>query len=97
VTEDGSIDMPRVMQRMGGALTSRRAAGAALALWLALAASLAPFAGKLESIENDEIVNYLPQAAPSTRVERLLARFPEGQMTTAVVVYARPGGLERRA
>jgi RND superfamily putative drug exporter len=80
------------MERIGGALVGRRAKWILLTLWLGLSA-LFPVAAELPSIENDEILNYLPATAQSTRVEQFLKRFPEGQTTTAVVVYARPGGL----
>jgi RND superfamily putative drug exporter len=87
--------MARVMSALRHAAIGRRTNWIILGLWLALAVVLGPFAGRLLSIENDRIDNYLPQAAQSTRVEKLLKRFPEGQTTAAVIVYARSGGLSR--
>jgi hypothetical protein len=77
--------MRRVMERIGGALVGGRGKWVLLALWLCLS-GLFPIAAELRSVENDEILNYLPETSGSTRVERLLKRFPEGQTTTAVVV-----------
>jgi RND superfamily putative drug exporter len=80
------------MRRIGEAFIRRWAKWLVLGVWLALAA-LFPIAGKLPSIENDEVVNYLPETAQSTRVEHLLKQFPEGQTSAAAVVYVRLGGL----
>lgn len=79
------------MRRIGEAFIRRWAKWLVLGVWLALAA-LFPIAGKLPSIENDEVVNYLPETAQSTRVEHLLKQFPEGQTSAAAVVYVRLGG-----
>jgi RND superfamily putative drug exporter len=80
------------MQRIGDGFISRRAKWLVLGMWLGLAA-LFPIAGKLQSIENDDVVNYLPETAQSTRVEHLLKQFPEGQTSAAAVIYVRLGGL----
>ena len=55
------------MRHIGKAVVGPRARWLVLCLWLALAA-LFPFAGKLQSIENDDVVNYLPETAQSTQV-----------------------------
>ena len=80
------------MPRIGEVFVSGRAKWLVLGVWLALA-GLLPFAAKLQSIENDDVVNYLPATSQSTRVEQLLREFPAGQTSTAAVVYARDGGL----
>src|SRR6266702_1915585 len=80
------------MQRIGEASISRCAKWLVLGVWLAFA-GLFPIAGKLQSIENDDVVNYLPLSAQSTRVQQLLKQFPEGQTSAAVVVYVRLGHL----
>jgi putative drug exporter of the RND superfamily len=80
------------MQDIVQAFVAPHARWLVLSLWLALGA-LFPFAGKLQSIENDDVVNYLPETAQSTQVEQLLKQFSEGQTSTAVVVYVRLGGL----
>jgi RND superfamily putative drug exporter len=80
------------MRHIVNAFVGSHAKWLVLGLWLALAA-LFPFAGKLQSIENDDVVNYLPETAQSTQVEQFLKQFSEGQTSTAVVVYVRFGGL----
>ncbi len=80
------------MRHIVNAFVGPHAKWLVLGLWLALAA-LFPFAGKLQSIENDDVVNYLPETAQSTQVEQFLKQFSEGQTSTAVVVYVRFGGL----
>jgi RND superfamily putative drug exporter len=80
------------MPRIGEVFVNGRAKWLVLGVWLALA-GLFPFAGKLQSVENDDVVNYLPANAQSTRAEQLLKQFPEGQTSAAAVVYARDGGL----
>ena len=80
------------MPRIGEVFVRGRAKWLVLGAWLALA-GLFPFAGKLQSIENDDVINYLPASSQSTRVEQLLKQFPAGQTSTAAVVYARDGGL----
>lgn len=69
----------------------RRGKWALVVLWLVAVAVAGSSAGKLQSVQSDQAVNYLPKAAQSTQVEQLLARFPTGKTIAAVVVYARPG------
>jgi RND superfamily putative drug exporter len=89
--EVGVIGGHAAMRHIVNAFVGPRAKWLVLGLWLALAA-LFPFAGKLQSIENDDVVNYLPETAQSTQVEQFLKQFSEGQTSTAVVVYVRFGG-----
>jgi len=83
------------MQRIGEAFIGRRVKWLVLGVWLVLA-GLFPIAGKLQSIENDDVVNYLPESAQSTRVQQLLKQFPEGQTSAAVVIYVRLGRLRKQ-
>jgi putative drug exporter of the RND superfamily len=80
------------MQRIGEAFIGRRVKWLVLGVWVALA-GLFPIAAKLQSIENDDVVNYLPETAQSTRVQQLLKQFPAGQTSAAAVVYVRLGRL----
>jgi hypothetical protein len=64
------IEGNAAMRRMGEAFIGHRAKWLVLALWLGLAA-LVPVAWKLQSIGNDDIANYLPESAQSTRVAQV--------------------------
>lgn len=66
---------------------------AVLALWIAVLAVAAPFAGKLGDVQRDNIVDYLPAGADSTQVARVQQDLPGGESTQLVLVYQREGGL----
>jgi RND superfamily putative drug exporter len=74
-------------------LTGRRGKWVVLAVWVAIAGVAGQFAGKLAGAQTNEPSAYLPRSAESTQVLRLSDRFPGGQLTPAVVVYRRAGGL----
>ena len=58
-----------------------------------VAVVIAPFAGKLESVEKNESSSYLPGNAESTKVLASTTKFQGGDIATAVVVYRRASGL----
>ncbi len=64
-----------------------------LGVWLALLAVGLPLAGKLSGVVDDDGTAELPRGAESTRVAELADRFPDADLTTAVVVYTRESGL----
>lgn len=64
-----------------------------LALWIAVLALAGPFAGKLESVQKDRAVDYLPASADSTQVAKIQDKLPGGETTELIVVYHRDGGL----
>ncbi|MGW1884905.1 MMPL family transporter [Streptomyces sp. NPDC001970] len=66
---------------------------AVLALWIAVLAVAAPFAGKLGDVQRDNIVDYLPAGADSTQVARIQQALPGGESTELVIVYQRDSGL----
>ncbi|MFF4895957.1 MMPL family transporter [Streptomyces sp. NPDC001068] len=66
---------------------------AVLALWVAVVALALPFAGALGGETKDGEVDYLPAAAQSTKVARIVAEMPGGGTTDLVLVYRRAGGL----
>lgn len=74
-------------------LARRRWGWIAIVLWLVVAAASAVGASRLNSVEDNQTVNYLPANAQSTQVERLLSRFPSGQSVPAVVVFVNESGL----
>ncbi|MFI1830632.1 MMPL family transporter [Streptomyces sp. NPDC020412] len=66
---------------------------ALLALWVAVVAVALPFAGKLEEVQRDNVVDYLPASADSTQVAKVEQSLPGGATTEVVLVYTRDGGL----
>jgi len=74
-------------------VTGRRTAWALIAGWVLLLASAAPLAAGLGTVQRTDPVLYLPAGAQSTELLRELSALPGGDNSTAVVVYAHPGGL----
>ncbi|WP_328538882.1 MMPL family transporter [Streptomyces sp. NBC_00344] len=66
---------------------------AVVALWVAVLAIAAPFAGRLGDVQRDNIVDYLPAGADSTQVAKIQQALPGGESTDLVLVYHRAGGL----
>jgi RND superfamily putative drug exporter len=73
--------------------TGRRGKWVVLALWLVVAVGIAPFAGKLESVEKNESSSFLPGNAESTKVLAVTTKFQGGDIASAVVIYRRTSGL----
>jgi len=55
------------MQRIGEAFIGRRVKWLVLGVWLVLGRFCFRSPGKLQSIENDDVVNYLPERRPNRR------------------------------
>ncbi|WP_236075850.1 MMPL family transporter [Streptomyces coffeae] len=80
----------------GPASGSRRALPwAAIGAWVLLLLVAVPFAGKLEDVKRNTVVDYLPAGADSTQVAQLQEELPGGDTTDLVLVYHRDGGLTR--
>ncbi|GAA4902230.1 RND superfamily putative drug exporter [Stackebrandtia albiflava] len=62
--------------------------------WLALGAFSGPFAGKLSSVVITDDAAFLPASAEATRVTELQRTFSTEDVTPAIVIAARDGGLE---
>ena len=72
----------------------RLIAGIALALWVGAAALLLPLSSRTTEVMSTDAVQVLPQGAEATRaLVRERESFPGTQALSAVVVYARDGGL----
>jgi RND superfamily putative drug exporter len=65
----------------------------AVAVWTLLVILAIPFAGRLSSVAGDPDSVELPRGSSATAVAGLAARFPDSAVSTAVVIYVRPGGL----
>ena len=82
------------MARLARFVTGRRTKWVVVALWLVLAAGIAPLGGKIADVQDDSIDSQLPPSAQSTEVFKLQKeRFASGQTTTGLIVYERKGGL----
>src|SRR5215210_4694301 len=65
-----------------------------IAVWVLLAASLAPLQPKLQAIAADESDAFEAASAESTQVSDLIeSRFGEGSEVGTVIAYTRDGGL----
>ena len=64
-----------------------------LAAWALILVVIFPFAGKFESAQSNEPSSFLPGTAESVTVLDLQEQFPGGDVTPAVAVIARDGGL----
>jgi RND superfamily putative drug exporter len=71
----------------------RRAKWVVVALGLVVLVVGAGLSGRLNSVEQQNPLDYLPPHAQSTQVEQLEARFPAGQSEQAIVVFHRASGL----
>jgi RND superfamily putative drug exporter len=80
-------------QRLAGVPTGRRSAWLVVVAWLVLGAAAGPLARQVSDVYENDVTAWVPRAAESTRARERAARFPGAQELTAVVVYARAGGL----
>jgi putative drug exporter of the RND superfamily len=62
-------------------------------LWVGVLAALAPLAGKLTSVEDNQAASWLPGDAESTQVLEITERFRSSDEVPTIVVYERPSGL----
>ena len=79
--------------RIAGLPCGRVSKWLVLVAWLAIVVLAVPLSGKLSGVVDDNSTAELPRGAESTRVAELADRFPDGEVTTAIVVYVRPGGI----
>ncbi|MBO2447176.1 MMPL family transporter [Actinomadura barringtoniae] len=79
--------------RLAGLVSGRRTKWAVLAVWVVLLAALGPLAGKLNDVEKNDAVNWLPKSAESTQVVKLQDQFRKDETMLAVIVYERSGGV----
>ena len=60
---------------------------------LVVVAALSPLSGKFEDAQENETVEWLPQNAESVKALKAIERFPDGEVSPAVTVISRAGGL----
>jgi putative drug exporter of the RND superfamily len=80
-------------QRLAGVRAGRRSRWLVVVAWLALTVTAGPLARQVSDVYDNDVSAWVPRTAESTRARELASRFPGGQELTAVVVYARAGGL----
>ncbi len=85
--------MTAVLDGWARLVIGRRSAWAVIAGWVLLLVVAAPLAAGLGATQSTDPVNYLPAGAQSAALLRELAGVPGGDVSAAVVIYARPGGL----
>lgn len=64
-----------------------------VAVWLLGGGPLGSFQGRLSEVQDNNQESYLPATAEATRAGELAARFTEGDVVPAVLVFTRSGGL----
>jgi putative drug exporter of the RND superfamily len=66
----------------------------ALVAWLSVAGVGGPLVGRLSEVQNNDNASFLPEAAESTRVSEIAARFSDSQSLPYFLVVERDGGLQ---
>ena len=85
---------PTLFGRYAALVSGRRTKWAVLVFWLLLVAVAGSLASKIGSVENNDAQTWLPAGAQSTHALAVARQHFAGQdVSTAVVVYARAGGL----
>lgn len=81
------------MQRLLLLPTGRRSRFVVALLAVLIAGGLSSQAGKLEAVQKSDLAEFLPGDAESVAALEAVRRFPSGDVSPAVVVIAREGGL----
>ncbi len=84
------------MRRVAGlvaAVAAPRSKWVIVGLWLLIAGGLGSFAGRFESVQENDSASFLPAAAQSTEALALGRAFAQEEQIPAVVVFRREAGL----
>ncbi len=82
------------VNRYAGVVTGRRTKWVVFAVWLLLIATGGSLAAKVADVQDNDPETWLPSSAQSTQAVQLAEEhFDDRDSSTAVVVYAREGGL----
>ena len=71
----------------------RRTKFAVLGVWLVILVVIGPLAGKFEDVQENDPADYLPGKAESVQAINVLEDFPSGDISDAITVFNRDGGL----
>ncbi len=66
---------------------------AMVVLWVVALAALAPLAGKLTEVQDNQMSSWLPGDAESTKVLEITERFRSSELIPTIVVYEKESGL----
>ena len=66
---------------------------AVLGVWLVILVVIGPLAGKFEDVQENDPADYLPGKAESVQAINELEEFPSGDISDAITVFNRDGGL----
>jgi RND superfamily putative drug exporter len=73
----------------------RRGKWVMLVLWLGALVFLAPLAGKLSDVQNNQAESWLPGSAESTKVLAVTQQFRSSNLIPTIMVYEKQGGLSQ--
>ncbi|MBG0830939.1 MMPL family transporter [Planomonospora sp. ID67723] len=82
-------------RRISDLLCGRRTKWLVLAFWLGVVAVAGSFAGRLESVQKDDIAAYLPGSADSAQAVKRILGMQGENLSPATIVYERRGGVTR--
>jgi RND superfamily putative drug exporter len=71
----------------------RRTRFAVVGVWLLVLVAVGPLAGKFGDAQENDPADYLPAKAESVKAIDVLEAFPSGDISDAITVFARDGGL----
>ena len=71
----------------------RRSKFAVVGVWLVVLFVIGPLAGKFEDVQENDPADYLPAKAESVQAIEELEDFPSGDISEAITVFNREGGL----
>ena len=66
---------------------------AMVVLWVVALAALAPLAGKLTDVQDNQAASWLPGDAESTKVLEITERFRSSELVPTIIVYEKTDGL----
>ncbi|MER5318964.1 MMPL family transporter [Streptosporangium roseum] len=78
---------------MTALLCGRRTKWVVLVIWLGIIGTAASFAGRLESVQKDDIAAYLPENADSARAVKRILGMQGENLSPATIVYERREGV----
>nr|BFE81288.1 MMPL family transporter [Planobispora longispora] len=82
-------------RRIADLLCGRRTKWLVLVVWLGVIAVAGSFAGRLESVQKDDIAAYLPGSADSAQAVKRILGMQGENLSPATIVYERRGGITR--
>ena len=83
----------KAWQRLAGVPAGRITKWLVVAAWVVLIGGVGQFATKIGDVQNNDSSTWLPSDSESTRAVAIATQFPGNDTVTAMVVYARDGGV----